>query len=386
MGRTMAKTVDFNKIRRRRRMRETAKRLTILAVIVVFVGLVFLVNSLLVEEKLSTRVGDWVESWGGSGYPVDLPGGVIRDTEEMGKNLVILNDNNLFIYNNKGKIVTNIQQMTEKTVMDANDRQVLTFDVGSKKYQLHSPSRTIEKETENAILAADINAKGYYALVTAPRQFVAEVAVYRDPAEAHIFRWSSPEHHIAGVSLSPDGSRMAVSCAATEGGMMKTIITLFQLNMAEKAAEIELPNSLALKIDFYANDRIGVLTDKEYVILDTAGKRVASYDFVDERIVRMESYDRAAMLLTEYREARHRQVIFLDRDGSAELQMDFEESVRDIAMDKRYLYVLTDTGITCYNYAFKEVKKLEERGIQGLQVVQSKVYYYTAEELHEWRT
>ena len=381
----MAKTVDFNKIRRRRRMRETAKRIIILTIIVAVIGSGFILNRLLVEQDLSTRVGDWVESFGGNGYPVDLPGGIVRGTEAMSGNLILLNDTNLYLYNSKGKVIVNAQQMSDKTIMDVSDKQVLTYDVGSKKYQLRTPSRVVTKETENAILAADLNANGTYALVTASRQFVAEVSVYRNPAEPHIFRWSSPEHHISGVSLSPDGHKMAVTCAATEGGMMKTIITLFAMNMAEKVAEVELLDSLALKIDFYANDRIGVLTDNNYIILDSSGEKLAEYAFQDEHVVRMETFGNAVLLLTEYREARQKQVIFLDRSGMEQLRMDFDDNVRDIALDKRYFYVLTDSGITCYNYAFKEVKKLEERGIQGVQVVRGKVYYYTFEEICEWR-
>lgn len=377
----MGKTVDFEKVRRRRRLRETVKRLVVLVLIVGAVGGVILFNNVFVEYGLSTRISDLMGALGGDGFPVDLPGGIIRDVKDVNGSLAVLNDTNLFLYNKKGRAITNLQQMTDKTVLLTNESRALTYDVGSKEYSLHTTSRSLSGAAENGILAADLAKNNTYALVTASRQYVAEVAVYKSPSENASFRWYSPDHHITGVSIAPKGDMMAASCVMTDNGMIASSVILFHLGVGEKLEEISFPQSLILDMEFYETDRIGVLTDREYVVLDAAGSRLHSYSLADSQIAGLERYGREVLLRTEYREARTSQIILLDEECGVKGQFTAANNIKGMAMGQRRIYILDDTGIESYDHSLNSMEKLERRGITNIHLAGDRLYYCTSEEI-----
>ena len=151
----MAKTINFDKLRKRRRLIENIKRLAFLALVLAVVGVVLFLNNLFIERGTSIRVSDFIETRGGPGFPVDFPGGIIRDIKPMGKNLAVLTDTNLYIYNDKGRSVANIQRMGDRTVMLTNQGRILSFDPGHRVYRMHTPSRSDSGELENGVLAAN---------------------------------------------------------------------------------------------------------------------------------------------------------------------------------------------------------------------------------------
>ncbi|MCL2056868.1 MAG: hypothetical protein FWH02_06595, partial [Oscillospiraceae bacterium] len=75
----MPNPVSFEKVRKRRRKIETIKRLSILALIFAVVAGAVALNNLLVQNELSLRISDLLELRGGTGFPADLPGGIVRD-------------------------------------------------------------------------------------------------------------------------------------------------------------------------------------------------------------------------------------------------------------------------------------------------------------------
>ncbi|MDL2232259.1 DUF5711 family protein [Ruminococcaceae bacterium OttesenSCG-928-L11] len=377
----MGNTVDFNKIRRRRRLTQNVKRLLMLALVVGAVAGIVLLNALFVEKGLSVKVSDLIESMGGDGFPTDMPGGIVRDMKGMGNNLLLLNDTNLFLYNKKAKIVTNVQRMSSKTVMTANDNRVLTYETGGKIYRIHTPSQTYEAELENSIVAADMGQDNTFALVTTSRQRVAEVAVYKNHTDSHVFLWASPEDHLYNVALSPKCNLMAVASVTTSGGVLKSVVNLFNLGMEDKLAEAAFEDSLILEMHFYTQDRVAVLTDREYCILDTTGKKLGSYPVDGVEIIGFDFDGKHAVLLTENKEARRWQAILLDDGAKVTATKEMSSRIRDAEVDNKRVYLHTDSGISAYDHDFKLDYSLPLRGISRMEMVGGRVYYCTDEQI-----
>jgi hypothetical protein len=299
----------------------------------------------------------------------------------MGSNLAILNDTNLYLYNSRGKIISNIQQMSDKTVLLTNNSRSLTYDVNAKSYRLHTPSRTVEAEVENNILAADLGEGGQYALVTTSRQYVAEVTVYESPTAPHLFRWFSSENHVSGVSLSPGGDRLAVSCVMTENGAIRSSVLLFHRGVEQRLAEVDFPDSLILQLDYYEDERIGVLTDREYAVLDGDGNILHRYSLGDGQVTAFTTYGRETLLLTEDKEARRSDIILLDETCTEKARLTATGNIRGMAMGRRRIYRLDDTGIESLDRELHSMEKLELRGISSIHLVRDKLYYCTATEI-----
>ncbi|MDR2931808.1 MAG: DUF5711 family protein [Oscillospiraceae bacterium] len=379
MGKTVK--VDFERARKRRQFLQSAKRFAILGLVTAAVVGAIILNNFLVDQGVSTHVSDIIESFGGDGFPIDLPGGIIRDTKSLGKNLTVLNDTNLYIYSPKARLISNIQQMTENTVLCANAGRVLTYDTGSKRYRIHSPSKLLaEKETEDSILAADLGTHNEYALVTSPSRFVAMVTVYNEKFEPVFYTYSA-ENHITGVSLSPAGDAMVTSAVNTDNGMLRSYVAYYRFNVEDEIARVTFDDSLILQMDFISEDRVGILTDRTYTITDQKGKELFSYALGDNPITAFASYGKEALIRTEYKEARRCDVVLLGAEGEEIWTLQLTNNVRDMCMDGKLVYILDDGGISVYDRNRERVSRLDLRGVSRIHLVGDTLYYFTQDEI-----
>lgn len=380
----MNRAINFEKLRKNRQRMATLKRLLILAAVMAAAGAVLLINRIFVEEGLTTTLSDYAESLGGDGFPVDVPGGVIRGVGSVGKNLTVLNDTNLYIYSPKGKVVNNVQRMTDSGVGLASDSRLLTFSVGDKGFAVHSLSRELHSASlEYGILCGDLNEHGDFALVSQVKQFASKTTVYNRRFE-EIYSWSSPEY-VTNVALSPNGDRMVANCIGGSGGVMESMIYLFRFSeeIEQAQAVLTLPAHLVLDLKFPEEGRVAVLTDRQYLILDADGAQKHSYDFGDRQIIAMEQWERQVLLLFKTADGKRYEIVLLDANLHEKARMEISGEVRDMALSRDSIYVLSSAGIGVYDMEFKLKSKLNKRNIMHMHLVGAKIYYLTLDEICE---
>lgn len=375
----MNNAVDFNKVRRRRQRSVTLKRLFVVAGVMLLTGAVIFTYNLLIVENATTGLRDYFESRGGMGFPADLPGGVIRDVTSIGENLAVLNDTNLYIYSKKAKIVQNIQRMTEHTVAVPSDSRVLTFSVGSRGFSVHSIGREMFTQTlELGILCGTMNRGGDFAVIAPVKEFASKVYVY-DRYFRQIYSWSSPEY-ATNVSLSPEGGRMAVNCVSgSEDGVLESLLYLFTFAENRENAEVALTlqDNLCLGLDFQESDRIALLTDKQYMIVDQAGNVTQKYDFGGRQLLAREFSGKQALLLFAGQDRHESELVLLNENLSEQAALQLDEKVLDLAFGADQIYVLTGSGLTGYDLDMKQISVLEQRGILNICLVGERLYYLT---------
>lgn len=374
--------LDFNKIRKRRQHAATLKRLLILTGVMLLVGAAVIVNNVLVEEGLTTRLSDFAGSFGGTGFPVDLPGGLIRGVGGVGDNLTVLNDTNLYIYSPNGKIVRNIQKMTDQTVAVPSSSNVLTFSVGGKGFAVHSTGKELfSAGTEYGVLCGDMNARGDFAVVAPVKQFASKVFVY-DRRFREIYGWSSPEY-VTSVSLSPKGDMMALNCISGKDGAIESLIYLFRFSEVTEKAKVamSLTDEMCLDIKFADDDRVQILTDKRYITINSLGERKYGYDFGGWQPLAVENQGRQTLLLLGTRNGKVNKLVLLDQSLEEKAAAELDTEPVDIALGKDTVYILKDNGIDLYSANLEIKSRLEQRGISNIHLVGSRLYYLTQEEI-----
>lgn len=378
----MNKAVDFEKVRKRRRLTVTLKRVLILSGVTLLAAGAFFLYQYLVEEGMTTRLSDLTESLGGSGFPADLPGGIIRGVDNLGDNLMVLNDTNLYIFSSKAKIVCNVQKMTDTTVAVPKGGRVLTFSPGAKTFAVHSLSRELYPGSmEYGLICADMNERGDFAVVAPVKQFASKVFVY-DKKFEEIYSWSSPEY-VTSVALSPKGDMMAVNCVSADGGVLESQLYLFRFGEDRETADpaMRLGDNLCLDLRFTADDRVEVLTDRQYLVLNSLGEKKYAYDFDGGQVIARESRERQTLLLMRDSDSKTGRLKLLDASllEKAELEVDFE--VLDMALGRDSIYVLTPEGIYVYSLNFELKAKLGRKGISNIHLIGSRLYYLTTDEI-----
>lgn len=378
----MGKAVDFEKIRKRRQRATVFKRLLILSGVIILVGMAMFLNNILVEESVTTRFSDIIDSMGGSGYPIPVPGGLIRDVKSMGNNLAVLNDTSLYIYSPKGKTISNIQKMNDQSVVVTSSSRVLAFAIGNKTFAVHSRSKELFSKTlEYGVMTGDLNERGDFAIVAPVKQFSSKVTVYNKRFD-EIYYWSTPEY-VTHVSLSPKGDMMAVCALRGQGGVLESLVYLFRFSEDKEQATVALtlPEQLVLELKFEEDDRVRLLTDRRYLVLDNKGREKYSYDFAGTQILGAEFSDRRTLLHIHERDGKAQRLVLLDASLLEKASLEIDKTVLDIALSKDTAYVLTQDGVMAYDLNFEEKFMFSQQNISEIQYTGGRLYYLTPEEI-----
>lgn len=378
---TMGKRVDFEQIRKKRQRSVTIKRLLRVTVLVVILGGLVLLNRFMVEESITTRISDVMGDFGGSGYPVPLPGGIIRAVGNTGDHLVVLNDTNLYVYNTKGKVINSVQEMSDNTVLLAGDNRLLTYDTGGKHYTTHTRSKSLPaRELEYGILTAGMNARGDTALVSSSKQYACELRVY-NRKNGEIFRKFFSDNLVSTVSIAPRGDRMAAGYINTQEGVLVSGVEIYLFSSDQTAVEMPLPGCLVLEVQYLEDDRIGVLTDQQYIVINAMGSILYSYDLKGREIAHVETSGRKTLLLLENKDARTRDVVLLDDKCNEKATLTFREKVLDIALSSKRVYLLTEDQIQVLNHQLEVRDTYQAQFVSRIHLIGSKLYYLTRDEI-----
>lgn len=384
-------SIDFNKLRKRRQRAALARRLLVLsAVAAVLLGAVAL-NSYLVEEGFTVRLSDMVQGMGGSGYPVTLPGGMIRNVRGAGDHLAVLNDTNLYIYSPNGKQVGSFQRMSSNTVLLATPDRLLTYDEGAKRFVIHSRSKMLlEQDLDYGMIVATINDHGDYAIVTSANGFISEIKVYNKKFLS-MGTFSFIEHIVHSVALSPKGAVMAAGWASTRDGVLYSSVRLYRLDIPQEEAKavaerttFELPDNLIVDMWFIDEEHIAILGDRSYTVIDSAGSLVNSYSFGERRLIASEHQGKTVLLQLEDPIERRQDVVVLDADLNERGVYSTESVVQDIALSPRRVYILEGDVIYTRDHHMQPTSQNPEFPVPhagSITFAGDKLYYLTREEI-----
>ena len=380
----MGKAMDFEKLRKKRQRKTTARRLfALLAVAGAIVGAV-LVNNYLIDVGLTTRIRDVVESYGGGGFPISAPGGILRDIKTLDGDLAVLNDTNLYVYNAKGKIISSFQKMQDTTVLICSGKRALTYNIGGKRLTVHSRGREMfAKELEHNILSASMNDSGDIAAVTSSRQYVAQITAFDRKGEES-FRWYSADNLIANVAIAPSGERMAAVCVNTQGGQLKTVLYLFDFGREDELQKQELLGELVLNVAYLPDGRFSLLTDKQYAVYSADGIQEAAYRFEGREVIALERQGSDVLLLMRSVQSgynRTQQVLLLDRKCTELAALSVGGKVRDMALGTKEVYLLTSDGVRAYTRELTLKNEFLHPGISNIHLAGNKLYSFTQDEI-----
>lgn len=375
--------VDIDKLRKKRRRNYRLRQLLFLFIILFFILAALYVNDVLVKKNVPGFLENVVEVVGGDGYPAQLPDGAIQHLDHMGKNLIVLKDSNLYIYNNKGKQIENIQQMKERTILQTNDDQMLYYNIGGNQIQVQGISGKVLDETlEDTIITAHLGDNGELAVVTWPPNFVAEIVVYNtrgEPFYTSVFTEKLVNH----VAVSTKGQQLAVATLGTDGGILDSKILLYPLDVEEEnPPQIHLPDELVLWIDYLQEDTLLILTDKGYHVYGNDTQLVGSYEFSsDLELLEYRERDGKLLLLGRDKVTRLFHVFFLSDTATERGELVLEHRPLDLAMSGKSVYILDSNGLRRYDHQLMYQEVFQLADIERIHIIGETVYLLTKNEI-----
>ncbi|HHY53480.1 MAG TPA: hypothetical protein GX499_09620 [Clostridiales bacterium] len=376
----MTNAMDFNKIRKKRRRAQLLKRMGALLGIVLILMVILSLNEMLVQEGILTRMRDFFGGLGGSGYPIAAPGGVLREVMAVEGDVGVLNDTNLYLYNNRGKELLNLQRMNDQTIALTAGGRILTYELGGTKYRIHTrQSLLLEKENDHAITAMALGERGDYALVSSSKQYTAQVTVFT-PRFEMAFQWSSNEM-VTGVALHPKGGKMVASGVGALEGVLRSAVYFFSFDSDKELAKVEYPDQLILWIAYLDDNHIGVLTDTHYYVLDGEGNQLTEFSFDGENPTALQCHKGDVLLLCENAEARSYTLLLVDARGKELGNLQLEQKVRDMQVGGDGVYLLTDQEIVRLDKTLSPNGAKPVSGVNRILLANEVLYAFTSEEI-----
>lgn len=370
--------VDFQKIRKKRIRMKRLKQLATLLLIGLIILLALYLNDMLVRRNITSQIGGIVDSVGGEGFPASIPSGTVRDVENTGKNLIVLKDSNLYVYNPKGKMIKNIQQMNEKSVvMPVNDR-VLYYNIGGREVVVTSATNEIARyETTSNIISATIGTSGEVAIITSPPDFVAQIQVYDNKAHSFYNR-SFSENLVSQCALSPKGKQLAVSTFGTNEGVLDFNLFIYPLATTDGADKkvIPLGDRIILDINFFQEDTLTILTDRDFLVYDTVKSQlIGSHSFLEEtEIVEFRSYANSVGVLLKDTDTREYILSIINHRGTNVANLNLANRPLDFAMGDKSIYLLVGSTIEEYNYGLSLLSEYQAEQQERIHLIGDTLY------------
>lgn len=185
-----------------------------------------------------------------------------------GKNICILNDKNLKIYNSFGEDITEISVDINTAIFDSNDKYLSIAEKNGQNVCVIFDKELIWKQkVDGEIEKISLNKNGYLAIITTDTTYKSIIIVYDSNGNQLLKNYLSSAR-VTDISISNDNKYIAYSELDTSGTLLKSNIEILSLEKAKN-------NLNDAKTFSYQSDLSKMIVDIKY---QNKGNLVCTYD------------------------------------------------------------------------------------------------------------
>ncbi|MBQ7034412.1 MAG: hypothetical protein IJN34_01600, partial [Clostridia bacterium] len=232
----------------------------------------------------------------GIASPSAEEGEVRFDTASSGKTVVYKDGfahatvEKLIVTDKNGTEFQNTSLGFRDPVITANSLRVMVYDSGGTGLVVaDSFSVLYEKQMENPIITAKMNANGSIVVVTEGEGYLAKVYVF-DSSMKEVYRYRSLNRYILDAAISKDGKALAVSALNIEGSDILPEILYFKLNKEEIEWTASFSESPCVRIAIKDNGSVCGMFDWGMVSLNKKGNEQGRF-LLDNRALQCYSLE-----------------------------------------------------------------------------------------------
>lgn len=303
---------------------------------------------------------DWAEArFGdaqvGSGFPVAIEGNSVLAMSEVNQHMVTLTDTSLQFYNSSAsRVVTRNHPFSDPTLHTAG-RYALITEVGGSRFRLETRRETVlSMELENRkIYASCVLSSGMVGVVTdsASQSYLCEIGVY-DRRGKSVFSYQCRKYLLTNISLATNGKGIAAVGTTAEGGMLKSVLLIFNFSDTEPT-EYSGSDLLLYDVNYYSSGAVLAVGDKEIWILPARGNAVEKISLDGfEPIGYSASTTLSGLVLQRAGSTGDGYIWTIDGSGSVWKSEKMEGNFRSLSCQSAQILVLTESHL----YHFEKEK------------------------------
>lgn len=277
---------DIRAARKKEKQKKRIRKFIVLGVVAAFGVSVYATKDIwvpklegILDKPHATIINDGKTESGN--FPLTFDESSVNVIKSLTDSVMRIDDRHIVFYDEAGEEISNSSHSFAHPVARVSGKRVLAYDSGGNSFVVMNKKGEIySKETESAILLADISPNSSVAVVTQTEKYAAVLTVY-DSSGAEIYQWCSTRR-ILDISFTEDGSGCYISTFSSKGGSLKSVIHYVSFDSTEELMKSETLETLAVAVERNDNGDYWVVGDTCFYKLDSDGKILLQYEYPGE--------------------------------------------------------------------------------------------------------
>ncbi len=248
------------------------KKILIIAAVIVVLG--FIVFAIANRDNFSPeKISHWVkyDVLGSSdeGFPVGIIGSSVnKGNFKSDGGALYVSDAAFASVNSSGNETGYTQHGFAKPILCTAGENVLIYNLGGYGYVTGTKEQLNKtKTTDHYVMAADINDKGYYCVVTQTDGYLSKIFVYNNNNEK-IYTYSFSDYYINAVTINPNGTG-CVACGLTgDNGSLQGIAYVLDFEQEKPVATHNLDENAVYSVEYFNSRSVCIIGSKSSYTLD----------------------------------------------------------------------------------------------------------------------
>lgn len=291
-------------------------------------------------------------------FPVSFKGETPYDLNQAEGNLIVTTETQIKFYSSSARNIASYHHSFSRPITKIGGARALTYDQGGYQLRIDTKNNNIkEMKTATPILFCEINASGYYAVVTSENRYTNSVTVYNSSFK-QIYKYSAQEY-IMALDFK-DNNNCIVAAQTAKSGDFDTVIYGLNFKKDAEAFKSEVLGIMALAVDHKSNDAVALVGSQGLTTLNKKGEVQKSFDFAGEISNIYENIpDHTVVTLKNTTNPNETDIFAFSQEGALAAQSKLQGIVQDLYCDKNGILMLDKNTIFEYNYSLEQLQSYE---------------------------
>ena len=248
----------------------------------------------------------------------------------------------------------------------------VVYDVGGQQLIVLGEEKLLHEltlPTEESILCATVNEKGWVAVTSKVSGHKAVVTVY-DPGFESVLEIRLSSRYISDAVVTPDCRGVYLISPGQEGGAFENTLLYYTFSSREEPTkEVSLGSNVVLSI--LSGNKCWILGDESLLILDSSGVITATYDYEGQylKMGTLQGDGFASLFLSRSASGSAGNLVTVNDNGEEMGRLPLEGQTLAMAAQGNTIAVLTTSDIITTNKKLEKFRtEPNQRGIRNLAV------------------
>ena len=251
--------------------------------------------------------------------------------------LAVASRERLSIFSAGGRELFSSNHSYANPALDTSDKFVLLYDVGGKQFSLYNSfSKSREEFLDYSIYGADIARNGNFAIITKSDKYDSVVRVYLQGGTYYDYNFS--DGRVCSVSLSENGSLMAVALVFSDGDEIRSEIRLYKTGKTDYDKTDVRFSGVPYEVKILTNGNVAAVGANGVNVFGSSLNFLGDYSS-DEKIYLYSFGEDSIALSHSTANGSKTKLVLINKRGGVEREKELSESVINIAVYGDVLFV-----------------------------------------------